>query len=431
MKKDVVFIDDEIKEGSGFANDLKNIVEECGLSLKVLNTKEEIDSFVGETSCNTGLLLLDRDLSKIKCKPKITAKKILTGLANRKIPKFILSQHKPGEEVDDDFKTLYKLGVVDYIQKTKTDTEINTTLFDEVFMKNLIYSAVNDPNNKRFKLVIDCKDASIMLSEKNLETGIETGIDENIDYGDIGGTWKVAQEIPSYTNKARSSKEIIMRILYEMGKRNKTGISIKSIYLPFPNNDDKISLNKTEAEKLCELNIKLNDYLLEKKEVGLNIDDTMCKLKNLKEAINEILDEIYEREDNREMRKGRKTKKLHVVHINNLLSNLRGFDDVKMTNYADEIAEVLSGKITLPGKFSDNRIKFNNKIKEISKGRVLGSVLMGTKGSSDFIYTARIGKVELINSGLDEDEPSGSWKEIIEKRLEAIEKEIAELKDRK
>jgi hypothetical protein len=423
MKKDVVFIDDVIKEGSGFANKLKKIVQGCGFNLKILNTKEDIDSFITDSSGKTGMILLDRDLSRIKAKPKIAATYVLEPLQERETPVFIMSQHKPAEDVDEDFKTLYKLGVVDYIQKSKMD--------DENFMKNLIYSAVNDPDNKRFKLVIDCKDASIMLSEKDLKTGIETEIEENINYGDIGGTWKVAQEMPSYTNKAKSSKEIIMRILYEMGKRNKTGISIKSIYLPFPNNDDKISLNKTEAEKLCELNMKLNDYLLEKRAVGLNINDIMCKLKNLKEAINEILDEIYEREDNKEMRKGKKTKKLHVFHINNLLSNLRGFDDVKMTNYADEIAEVISGKITLPGKFSDNRIKFNNTIKEISKGRVLGSVLMGTKGSADFIYTARIGKVELINSYLDEDEPSDSWKEIIEKRLDAMEKEIAELKKRK
>ena len=234
-----------------------------------------------------------------------------------------------------------------------------------------------------------------------------------------------------------------------MGKRNSTKISIKSIYLPFPNKNDKKLLNKTEAERLAGLISKLNDYLLKTKkektrELDTNytthkaeqlkeninkIDDTIYKLTKLDDNINPILDEIYEQED--EKKKERRTEKLHIVYIYDLLSNLKGFTDDKMIHYADEIAEVISGKITLPSKFSDTRIKLNNKIKDMSEGRVIGSVLMGEQGSNDYNYTANIGKVELVNSNLDEDTPVDSWKDMVVKKLEALEKEVKELKKRK
>jgi hypothetical protein len=441
MKKDVVFIDDVIKEGSGFANDLKQIVDECGLNLRILNTKDEIDNFTGKPPGKTGMVLLDRDLSKIKSKPKMTAKGILEKLENSKLPVFILSQHKPSEKIDEHFNELYALGAIDYIHKDR--------IKETVFMKNFIYSAVEDVNNDRFKLVIDCRNASITLFENDHKTGTESRMKDSIDYGDIGGDWKEAQIMPDYTSKAKSSKEILLRMLYEMGKRNSTKISIKSIYLPFPNKNDKKLLNKTEAERLAGLISKLNDYLLKKKqeirecletnyETGKieqlkknskEIDSSVSKLAKLRDNINLILDEIYKHED--EKKKKLRKEKLHIVFINDLLSNLKGFADGKVTHYADEIAEVISGKITLPNKFSDTRIKLNNKIKDMSEGRVVGSVLMGEQGCIDYNYTVNIGKVELANYNLDEASLTDSWKDAVEKRLDALEKEVKESKKRK
>jgi hypothetical protein len=56
---------------------------------------------------------------------------------------------------------------------------------------------------------------------------------------------------------------------------------------------------------------------------------------------------------------------------------------------------------------------------------------MGEQGSNDYNYTANIGKVELVNSNLDEDTPVDSWKDMVVKKLEALEKEVKELKKRK
>ncbi len=67
MKKMVVFIDDELQKEDLRVIKLKEIVEDCGFSIRVLNEKEEIESFIDNPNDETGMVLLDRDLSKIEC----------------------------------------------------------------------------------------------------------------------------------------------------------------------------------------------------------------------------------------------------------------------------------------------------------------------------------------------------------------------------
>ena len=191
MKKDVVLIDDNLHEGAPPVKKLKEIVEKCNFNLKVLNTRKDIDSFVKGSPGKTGMVLLDRDLHKIK--PKITPVEILDKLKNRNIPIFIFSQNEPTVRIDEDFRTLYSKGVIDYIHKDRMD--------EDVFMKNLISSTVNDINNDRFKLVVKCDTAEVLLLAKDPESEIA-----RIDFASVSNKWKERQTVPT------SNNEIILRI---------------------------------------------------------------------------------------------------------------------------------------------------------------------------------------------------------------------------
>ncbi len=386
MRKNVVFIDDEISEGDPFAEELKIIVEECGLNLRVLNTRKEIDSFVNDTSDRTGVLLLDRDLSMIKAKPRISPITILDRLRGRNIPSFILSQHKSTVKVDEDFRTLYAAGAIDYIHKSK--------ITEKVFLRNLIYSAVNDVNNRQLKFIVECSNecANIRLLEIDTEAEIAS-----IDYsGVISARWQERETTPT------SSKEIIFRIIYEMGRRNSRSVSLINIYAP--NAKDKILLKKADETKLYDLLMNLEDYVLDRQMRDARRTANLIKEARLKIGID-----------------------LLAVDLNSLVTTISDFDDDKIMNYAEEITEFISGNIILPPKFADDLGKFNNKMKELTNGRIIGRVLSGKKGKG-FLYRANIGKVEL-QSLEGQEGPADTWKDAVEKRLEMLEKEIEELKE--
>ena len=176
MNKNVVFIDDMIKDGDPFAETLRKIVEECKYKLIVLNKKKDINSFLDLDTDKAGMVLLDRDLAKIK--PRIRPVEILEKLSDKKIPVFMLSHHDPTtKELEEDFRTLYSKGAIDYLMKSNVDSK---TSEDREFLKNIIISAVTDLENNRFKLIIKCDTAEIIISEKDSDN--EMG---RIDFSDI------------------------------------------------------------------------------------------------------------------------------------------------------------------------------------------------------------------------------------------------------
>lgn len=80
-----------------------------------------------------------------------------------------------------------------------------------------------------------------------------------------------------------------------------------------------------------------------------------------------------------------------------------------------------------PNKFQQRLNEFNQSLREISKGMIVGRVLHGGgHGNRSGIYRANIGKIKLINYDMEEATPS--WKEIIEERLAKLEEELEQIK---
>ena len=190
-----------------------------------------------------------------------------------------------------------------------------------------------------------------------------------------------------------------------MAKREDKAAAVGSIYTLNPS--DKVRLKKKEKYSLDNLLYKLELYLKKESKEKIN--------KELLESINDL---IHIENEN-----------LRVADLSKLIGGLEGLsDDRVVKEYIDELLIYRSGKIQLPPKFADDLREFNIKAKNVSNGSIVGRLLSSSQGKRGGVYSARIGSVELHNSCIDEDTPDGDWKEMIEKRLKALEDEVQRLK---
>lgn len=381
MKELVTFIDDEIKKGSPYGNKLAKLIEECHIRLQFINNKKELESFL-KTPGETELVLLDRDLSNIDSEPV----SILNSLAKSKIPVIILSQHKAiDERFEQDFRKLDKR--LDYLLKGDIDDPAR-----KEFVKNLISRAIRNRDNQDIEAVV-CDTGKIKILWK--DSGEQITDDISLSY--TNADWFSKNEMPVYP------QEIILRFLYEMGKKNSTEINIVGIYEPLQTNhlDDQ----SREALYPILMHIQNKSFI----PPGTNA------------SINKLIDGS----------KG-SAGKIHTASIKNLISELEKIliqnpSNQYIKSALDELKELRSKELSLPSKFNDALSSFNEQVKEKTKGIVVGNLLRGERGRGKRVYKARIGKVAL-EGAFEGVKPPSSWKDSIESRIAQMEADLALIK---
>lgn len=386
MNELVTFIDDEIKKDSPFGKEkLTPLIKGCDLRLEFINSKKALEAFLldpGETS----LVLLDRDLSNIDSDPV----HILNTLAKRDIPipVIILSQHKATDErFEQDFRKLDKR--LDYLLKGDIENPAR-----KEFVKNLISRAIRDRDNQDLVAVV-CNTGKIRISWK--ESGEQITDDISLSYANAD--WFSKNELPIYP------QEIILRFLYEMGKRDSTEINIIGIYEPLQTNhlDDQ----SREALSSILMHIQNKSFI----PLATNA------------AINKLI-------------AGSKGSagKIHMASIKNLVSELAKILIQNPSNQPikialDELKELKSKELSLPSKFNDALSSFNEQVKEKTKGIVVGNLLRGERGRGKRVYKARIDKITL-EGAFDKSESSSSWTGNIESRIAQLEADVALIKSK-
>lgn len=218
---DIIYIDDMVTKDSPDGKKVKNIVESKKYSLTFINKKAEIDELLASDPSDLNMLklvLLDLDLSKMKA----DAESILTALVKKKLKVIILSGLPKTSEMRKEkgcseyqrslpaMSRLYNKGALAYIYKEELDDR-------EAFVANIIDHTIKDPGNSGFTLVLDDNVSSFQIIDDKGNTIAEKNLSVNAN-------WKSALEYST------TAWDVVMRVLFEMGKADVKEIGIGNIY---------------------------------------------------------------------------------------------------------------------------------------------------------------------------------------------------------
>lgn len=218
---DIIYIDDTVTKDTPDGKKVKNIVESKKYSLTFINKKAEIDELLASDPSDLNMLklvLLDLDLSKMK----VDAESILTALVKKKVKVIILSglpktsEMRKGKGCSEyqqalpDMNRLYNKGALAYIYKEELDDR-------EAFVANIIDHTIKDPGNSGFTLVLDNNVPSFQIINDKGNTIAEKNLSVNAN-------WKSDLEYST------TSWDVLMRMLFEMGRGNIKEIGIGNIY---------------------------------------------------------------------------------------------------------------------------------------------------------------------------------------------------------
>ena len=387
---DIIYIDDIVTEDSLDGQKVKSIVESKNYSIRFINKKSEIDELLASDLNAIKLVLLDLDLSGIEA----DAEEILTELAKKRVKVIILSglpktsdlRKKRGlKEYQQNLpcmNRLYNKGALSYILKSEMDEK-------KEFVANVIDRMITDPNNSGYTLILDCELAQFSIINKD-----SVVVEKNLS--DAKSGWMVSSQ-PS------SAIELILRLLFEMGKEETRRVKISNFY------PEASKLNK-DSEKSFRDSVS---------KISLpQTNPNLLKIKKFSEGKNHISKKEVE-ELIKELIKDMETYMGSNEKINSKVEeSIKHFID---------ISSAFEYSTMMPKDYQKILGSFNDSIRDKSNGLFVGRLLQGGgHGDRSGIYMANIERIELKNSKEDPVEPN--WKETIEKRLVYLENELTGIK---
>lgn len=215
---DIIYIDDTVTKDSPDGKKVKNIVGSKKYSLTFINKKADIDELLASDLNMLKLVLLDLDLSKMKA----DAESILKALVKKKVKVIILSglpktsdvRKKKGcsvyQQALPDMSRLYNKGALAYIYKEELDDR-------EDFVANIINNTITDQGNSQYTLLVNDHLPSFQIIDNEGNSIAEKKV-------------KVTAKWKSNLEYSTTAWDVVMRILFEMGKTNVTEIAINNVY---------------------------------------------------------------------------------------------------------------------------------------------------------------------------------------------------------
>lgn len=386
----IILVDDVITENSPDGKKIKGIVKTKEYSIMFMNKKNDIDALIASPPADLKLVLLDLDLSKIRA----DAEEILIALVKKNIKVIILSSlPKTAEKrMEKSLKslpsmnTLYAKGALSYLYKSELDN-------NREIVANIIDRLIKDPINSQYYLIVDYKLANITIIDGNKNVIVEknlSGVEPN---------WRVR-------TSPKSSYEVMLRCLFEMGKGHTTEVKLGNFYA------SSETIQKKSREVFSN---QVKDIIEKEKPNNTATTSIISKLekKSSKKTITAI-DIIELKKDINEY-----LKSITTSSYSSFERALRSFMDSGF-DFKHNI---------LPGDFQKILGEFNDSIRERSNGLFVGRLLLSCGGHGDRSgnYRANVGKVRLLNH--EEDTSHNlDWKKSIEQRLSFLEAEFKKLK---